>query len=203
MVKCIDDNIGRILAELRALGLLDNTVVVFTADHGDMRGEHGRQNKGVPLEASARIPFLLRYPKRVRPGTRIDAALSCIDFLPTILGLMGVPTAGREAGHDASALFTGGQGATWEDLAILRDADHRGWIAAIDRRYKLVVSSSDPPWLLDRDSDPDELRNHIEDPAARTTCATLARGLLDYHAKHQDPNLNAPVVLEQLRRLAG
>ena len=52
MVKCIDDNVGRILDHLRENKLLDNTIIVFTADHGDLCGEHGRHNKGVPLEAS-------------------------------------------------------------------------------------------------------------------------------------------------------
>ncbi|NIP92645.1 MAG: sulfatase-like hydrolase/transferase, partial [Akkermansiaceae bacterium] len=64
MMKCIDDNVGRITRHLEILGLLDETILVFTADHGDMRGEHHRQNKGIPLEASAKVPFVIRYPRR-------------------------------------------------------------------------------------------------------------------------------------------
>ena len=105
MVKCIDDNVGKILAALRAEELIENTIVVFTADHGDLRGEHGRHNKGVPYEGSAKIPFVIYSPAR-SAGTVIDQALSCVDFLPTILGLMGVPSAGREEGRDASALLS-------------------------------------------------------------------------------------------------
>ena len=67
MVKCIDDNVGRILKTLRETNRLDNTVVVFTSDHGDLCGEHGRLNKGVPYEGSARIPFVIYYPERIRP----------------------------------------------------------------------------------------------------------------------------------------
>ena len=60
MVKCIDDNVGRIIEALRKRELLDRTIIVFTSDHGDLCGEHGRLNKGVPYEGSARIPFLIR-----------------------------------------------------------------------------------------------------------------------------------------------
>jgi arylsulfatase A-like enzyme len=68
-------NVGKILEALRSHGLIGNTIVVFTADHGDLRGEHHRQNKGVPYEGSARIPFILHYPgtgrstKTPEPGT--------------------------------------------------------------------------------------------------------------------------------------
>ena len=70
MVKCIDDNVGKVLDCLRGQKLLDNTIVVFTADHGDLCGEHGRLNKGVPYEGSARIPFILYYPAKVPPRHR-------------------------------------------------------------------------------------------------------------------------------------
>lgn len=66
MVKHIDDSVGRILKFLEDNGLLDNTIVVFTSDHGDMFFEHKRRNKGVPYEASSRIPFVIRYPGKSR-----------------------------------------------------------------------------------------------------------------------------------------
>ncbi|MDP7274734.1 MAG: sulfatase-like hydrolase/transferase, partial [Planctomycetaceae bacterium] len=68
MVKCLDDNVGRILETLRKEGRLDRTLIVFTSDHGDLCGEHGRLNKGVPYEGSARIPFLLHCPGKVPAG---------------------------------------------------------------------------------------------------------------------------------------
>jgi arylsulfatase A-like enzyme len=88
MVKCIDDNVGRILDYLEAEGLDKNTIVVFTSDHGDLMGEHGRVNKGVPYEASAKVPFLLRYPGKVKPGKQIEKAYTLADFtIPLYLGL--------------------------------------------------------------------------------------------------------------------
>mgnify|MGYP002526318912 CR=1 FL=1 len=106
MIKCIDDNVGRITKHLGKLGILDNTILIFTADHGDMRGEHRRQNKGVPLEASAKVPFVIRYPKAIKGGLRVDQVVNTVDFLPSMLAIMKVKTAGREEGRDCSALLT-------------------------------------------------------------------------------------------------
>ncbi|MFH1717188.1 MAG: sulfatase-like hydrolase/transferase, partial [Planctomycetota bacterium] len=105
MVKCIDDNVGRILEALRKNGVLERTIVVFTADHGDLCGEHIRLNKGVPYEGSAKVPFIMYYPAKIKAGTVVNQVLGCVDFLPTVLGLMGVETPGREDGRNASALF--------------------------------------------------------------------------------------------------
>src|SRR4030042_1760570 len=71
MVKCIDDNVGKILGALRKNGVIENTIVVFTSDHGDLRGEHHRQNKGAPFEGSAKIPFVIYYPGRITHSLRV------------------------------------------------------------------------------------------------------------------------------------
>ena len=120
MVKCIDDNVGKILAALRAAGVAQRTIVVFTSDHGDMCGEHGRVNKGIPLEGSARIPFLIHYPGTIKPGTVVHEALSNVDFKPTLLGLLGLPRDERDEGRDASALFRAGKApAGWKNVTYL------------------------------------------------------------------------------------
>ena len=90
MVKCIDDNVGRILSYLDHAGLAENTIVVFTSDHGDLMGEHCRDDKGLPYETSATVPFVIRYPGVIPAGKVINKANSNADFAPTILGLMGV-----------------------------------------------------------------------------------------------------------------
>ncbi len=189
MVKCIDDNVGKILQALRNAGILDRTIVVFTSDHGDLRGEHGRHNKGVPYEASAKIPFVIYYPDKVKPGTVVDQALSCVDFLPTILGLMGVKTAGSEHGRDASQLLTTGRAPDgWVDVVFLRGTgEERGWLAAVTDRYKLVYSTADVPWLFDLEKDPDELVNAFNDPTYRETIRELSKQLREYGRKYTDP----------------
>lgn len=200
MVKCIDDNVGKVLNCLRQNRILDKTIVVFTADHGDLCGEHARDNKGVPHEASAKIPFLLYYKGKVAPGTVIKEALGCVDFLSTVLGLMGVKTRDTEEGRNASALFTRGQApARWKDICILRGTGSKGsvnWLAAVTKRYKLVISPKDIPWLLDLQSDPDELHNVVQLPKYRDTIRFLAKELLAYGKASndhyvRDPKMNA------------
>jgi arylsulfatase A-like enzyme len=190
MVKCIDDNVGKILDALRSAGLMDRTVVVFTADHGDLRGEHHRQNKGVPYEGSAKIPFIVYYPEKIRAGTVIHEALGCVDFLPTIIRLMGFETAGKEEGRDASALFlTGKAPAGWKDVTFVRGTGRadEGWLAAVTGRYKLVYSPADDPWLFDLEKDPDELINLFRDPEYRETVRELSRDVVDYTSRCNDP----------------
>jgi uncharacterized sulfatase len=197
MVKCIDDNVGSLLDTLRQLDLLDNTVVVFTADHGDLCGEHSKDNKGVPYEASAKIPLILYYAAKVPAGMLVHEALSCVDFLPTILSLMEIPTAGQEEGRDASALFMTGQAPNgWQDVAFFRGtgASDKNWLAAVTRRYKVVYSPKDDPWLFDLQADPDELMNYYQDPAYKDVLRDLAQSLLDYGQRYQDARVQEPSI---------
>lgn len=201
MMKCIDENLGRLFAKLEAEDLLDDTILIFTADHGDMRAEHHRQNKGIPLEASAKIPFLVRYPKKIAAGKRVDQAWSTADFSPTILSLMGIDPSGREEGRDASALFVG-EDASWDDIAFVRSTGRlggeEGWISAMTSRYKLVLADDDEPWLLDLKEDPDELKNFLS--AKPDVARELALKLKDYAEAFSDPYLNHP---ETSKALAG
>ncbi len=201
MVKCIDDNVGRILAALRERGVLERTVVVFTADHGDLCGEHGRLNKGVPYEGSARIPFVMHYPKRIKRGTVIKQALSCVDFLPTIATLMGFKTTGQEEGRDASRLFTGDGGSDWNDIAFLRSTPGNEWLCAVTDDYKLVYSKADRPWLFDLSKDPEELKNRFADPAYRDAVRRMTRELVRYAERHGDSHAKIPNVAAELEKV--
>jgi arylsulfatase A-like enzyme len=204
MVKCIDDNVGRILDCLRKNDLLANTIVIFTSDHGDLRGEHHRHNKGVPLEASAKVPFVIYYPDRIKAGTVVPQALGMVDFLPTILGLMQVETAGTEEGRDASALFTlPSPPANWKDITFARGTGTKpNWLGAFTSRYKLIVSPNDPPWLIDMQKDPDELKNVISDPANRKITRDLAKELVAYGRKFNDDRVSTGKTAKDLAELA-
>ncbi len=196
MVKCIDDNLGRLLDTLRQNGLLDRTIVVFTSDHGDLCGEHGRLNKGVPYEGSAKIPFVIYYPEKIKAGTVVDQALSCVDFLPTVLSLMDVKTAGREQGRDASPLFLGENTSNWNDVAFIRgtsrDAAKAGWVAVVSDDYKLVYSPQDRPWLFDLKKDPNELTNLFSRTEYQDVVRRLTRELIEYCREFNDPAGNDP-----------
>lgn len=215
MVKCIDDNVGRLLAALRETGQLERTVVVFTADHGDLCGEHGRHNKGVPMDGSARIPFVIAAPGLIRPGTIVSPALGTVDFKPTLLGLLGVPSDGSDEGRDASGLFTGKLATnTWKDVAFVRiggprsqaaaggdgeeGAVGRGWMGAFSQRYKFIVAPGASPSLFDLESDPHELKNLLQSPAHRDIIRGLGTELLGYARKHGEPLLQSPDVAAAL-----
>jgi Arylsulfatase A and related enzymes len=81
---------GKLIQKLKDIGLEDDTVVVFTSDHGDLLMEHGRLNKGSPYKTSAGIPLIIRYPRKIKSGKIIETAYSSVDVAPTILSLLGV-----------------------------------------------------------------------------------------------------------------
>ena len=90
LVKEIDDWVGKILNKLDELGLAENTLVIFTSDHGEMLGAHGMREKNVFLEESAHIPMMMRLPGRIKPETVVDGYVSNIDLYSTILDYTGV-----------------------------------------------------------------------------------------------------------------
>jgi arylsulfatase A-like enzyme len=199
MVKCIDDNVGRMLAALRERKLLDRTVIVFTADHGDLCGEHGRLNKGVPYEGSARIPFIVYAPGRIPPGTVVDEALTCVDFLPSILSLLEVPADYQVQGRDASQLLMGNSSGEWTDIAFMRSTGTNGWLCAVTDRYKLVYAPGEPPWLFDLQNDPDELENVADREQNRSIVTDLTRHLVQYCQQYDDPRGEDPTMKAQMQ----
>ena len=205
MVKCIDDNVGKILEALRKTGQIEHTIIVFTADHGDLCGEHGRDNKGIPYEASARIPFLLYYPQKVEMKTIVDEALTCVDFMPTILRLMDVPAVAAVQGRDASALFVKDTSSElWNDVAFIRGTGQRGagrdinWFGAVTDRYKLIYSPTDDPWLFDLREDPDELINFYGVEGNQAVIRALSKAILEYGEQNNDPRINIGKIRNEL-----
>lgn len=188
MVKCIDDNVGRLLKFLRENELEKNTIIVLSSDHGDLMCEHCRNNKGLPYETSAGIPFVVRYPEKIRPGKVIRTAHTTVDFSPTILSLMGlkkqIPSShGRDASTD---LLNQTKTIDTDRIVYIRQASGR-WVAAIDHRYKLVLSADDKPWLFDLEKDPNELTNFYEDPLYREIAARLKLQLVKQMKQYKEP----------------
>lgn len=204
MVKCIDDNVGKLLSCLRDEGILERTVVVFTSDHGDLCGEHGRLNKGVPYEGSARVPFLMYCHGQIPAGTVVDEALSNVDFLPTLMSLLDVPVTHEVDGRDASSLFQNTPGDR-EDIAILRSAGRpeatgNAWLTAVTSQYKLVYSTNEKPWLIDIRSDPNELTNLFANPEHKPRIQAMSRALLAYGRRHNDPYIRLPGIRSWIRQ---
>lgn len=196
MVKCIDDNVGRLIATLREQNLLGNTIIVFTSDHGDLCGEHGRLNKGVPYEGSARIPFIVYHPTKIRPGTVVNQALSCVDFFPSLMTLLDQEADLPLDGRDASALLRGQTPEEWNDVAFIRGTG--SWLCAVTDRYKLIYSENEEPWLLDLEKDPEERMNHYSRPDYQQTVARLTRALASYMQTHRDPRSSSSKIKKEM-----
>ena len=105
----LDDCLGALLQTLQEEGLAEDTLFVFTSDHGDMLGSQGEVKKQRPWEESIRVPFLLRWPRRFGwEGCKVDALLDTPDILPTLLSLCGIPIPGTVEGQDFAATIEGG-----------------------------------------------------------------------------------------------
>ena len=184
-VALIDDGVGRIICELEAQGILDDTVVVFTTDHGEYAGEHGLQAKNQLYETAYRIPFLIRWPERIPPGTRIDRVMSTVDFQPTILSLMGVPLSGREQGRDGSALLEG-KAAEWEDVAFLHhSSDTRAGI--FTKEIELAYVKDRDSIMFDRMNDPNQVINLFHDGGVGETRRDLTEMIVNHHRDLDSP----------------
>ncbi len=131
-------------------------------------GEHARVNKGLPYHTSAGVPFLLRYPAKVRKGKTIKSATSSVDFVPTLLSLMNIP---RPTGltfdgvNVAKEILNDREVTNWKRVTYTFDGGKNGnWASAIMQQYKLVVYTGDVPWLFDMESDPHEIINFLDHP---------------------------------------
>ena len=199
MVECIDDNMGRLANELKRLNLEDNTIVVFTSDHGDLMGEHRKHNKGIPFEASAKVAFLWKQPGIVPAGKVIHSAMTSVDFGPTLFSLMGIEGDGFVAqGRDLSDHFQNSKmNIQDEEIIYIRGTTmHPSWVAAVSDSYKLVISDKDKPWLFDLKKDPDELINFYEKFDYRKVRERFTKEIARLMAEAKEPALG----IEEFRK---
>jgi arylsulfatase A-like enzyme len=118
MAKNFDDNFGRLLDFLDQSGLADNTIVVLTADHGEMLGSHGRANKMMPYREAVRIPCIVRWPGHVEGGQRLEVLQTPMDHLPTLCALAGLKAPADCDGLDLSPALLG-RGAIERDAVLM------------------------------------------------------------------------------------
>jgi N-acetylglucosamine-6-sulfatase len=175
MLLAVDEGVGRIIATLDRLGILDRTAIVFTSDNGFFFGEHGlTTERRLPYEESIRNPLLLRYPPLVPAGARPTGLTTTVDLAPTILELAGAPVGPHIQGRSLLPLVAG-RAPDWRQSVLVEfytyenpfphlvDMDYR---AVRTERYKYVHWMQHPAWdeLYDLTADPFETRNMARAP---------------------------------------
>ena len=173
--KCVAD----VLGVLRETGLEKKTIVLFTADHGEMLGSHGcpPTMKQQPWDEAAHVPLLLRYPAaHGRQGRAVQTALTTPDILPTLLGLAGVAIPATIEGEDLSPLIRGGReqpdrAALYMGVAPFAGSGFNKEYRAIRTSRYTYVRGLDGPWLLfDDEKDPYQLKNLAAAPENGALC---------------------------------
>lgn len=201
MVTLVDDEVGRILAALDDEGLADNTVVVFSSDHGEMLGDHQLMLKGPMMyECAVRVPLVIRWPGTLLAGERRDELVQWVDLAPTLLEAAGLPAPATFQGQSVLPLARGDADAPVRDWALCqyRDSGH-GYDPPVHvtmLRYgshKLVVHHGAPVTARDRTgelydlrADPDELDNLWDDDASAAVRGRLTELLLDVLVATED-----------------
>jgi len=160
----VDDWVGKILDKLDELKLTDNTLVVFVSDHGEMLGAHGLRGKFNFYEESVRVPFVIRYPNKIKPGQTISTPLSTLNIFPTILdyaGLNSVPT----DGYSLKGVMEGTESPKY-DFAVSEWQWKRENVPSImirTDRWKLMTThrkgGENVEVLFDLEKDPHEMNN--------------------------------------------
>jgi arylsulfatase A-like enzyme len=191
-ITAVDDQVGRLMKTLEELGLAEDTIVMFTSDHGDMLGSHGRRLKRKPWEESIRIPGILRYPRRAKAGRQTDALFTQVDFAPTLLSLCGMDVPASMQGSDLAPVVTGAR-SEGPDSAFFQifgpyegDGTEDGWRGVRTRRYMYARFRSKPWVLYDLEADPYEMKNLAGEPSAASVQGDMEKRLAAWMRKTGD-----------------
>ncbi len=192
MVTFVDNEVGRILAQLDALGLRQNTLIVFTSDHGEMLGDHRLLLKGPMMyEGAVRVPLILNWPGRLPAGRRRGGFVSLVDLCATALDAAALPDLPTSQGVSLLPIARGEAPARDDALCEYRDSGHPydppvHVTMLRTGHHKLVVHHGHPATarprtgqLFDLQADPQEVTNLWHDPASRDLRAKLQERLLD------------------------
>lgn len=193
MVSLVDDEVGRILDALDEEGLAENTIVVFTSDHGELLGDHQLLRKGPFMyDCSVRVPLIVRWPGVVAEGTRRTELVQWVDLAPTFLDVAGLDRPRQMQGESLTPLLRGEE-VGWRDWALSQyrsggDPANPGAHLTMLRhdRWKLIAHHGPPGTSRDRagelydlESDPGELENLWADGAHLGVRLELTERMLD------------------------
>ena len=208
MIAELDDNLGRLIAALKADGSYDTTLIVVTSDHGDLLGDHWLFGKDGYFDGGFHVPLIVRDPEAPRSarGRPVDAFTEAVDLMPTILEWSGRPVPWACQGRSLMPWLQGESPADWRreahweyDFRDLREPlaeraldlppDACSLAVIRDERYKYVHFAALPPLFFDLQRDPDELENRAEDPACQALVLAYAQRLLSWRLQSEDRSL--------------
>ncbi len=197
LVREIDDWVGKMLAALDKHGLTDNTLVIFTSDHGEMLGAHGLREKNVFYEESAHIPLMIRYPGAIKENTRVHGYVSLVDLFDTILDYLKIKPSTSD-GTSLRALIEGTD--SEHGRYVVTEWDYRGDIESnymiVKDGWKLIIPYSRESKVINAmynlNRDPHEMNNLLgKNPnryrhadKAEELRACLLEWLAKHHSKH-------------------
>jgi arylsulfatase A-like enzyme len=210
LIEEVDHHVGRLLAHLAADGRLDDTLVVFTADHGEMAGDHWMIGKSGFFPQAFHVPLIVRHPQGAR-GRTVHAFTEHVDLMPTLLEMAGVPVPLQCDGHTLSGFLHGKAPARWReavhyehDIGDLETGWHRvelglddhacGVAVRLDATHALVQFAALPPLLFDHAVDPDWLVDRAADPPLAGIRADMAGGMLSWRMRYADRRLSSALL---------
>jgi arylsulfatase A-like enzyme len=194
-VASVDDNVGRLLDYLGRTNLLENTIVIYTSDQGFFLGDHNWFDKRFMYEESLRMPFIVRWPAKVKPGSVNDKMILNVDFAPTFLAAAGQTIPADIQGKSFLPLLEGKTPRDWRTSMYYRyyhyPQDHQvqPHYGVRTERYKLIYFNKINQWeLFDLQTDPHELRNLYDDPAHADTVKKLKAEMYRLKKELKDEN---------------
>ena len=219
-VRGVDDGIGRLIDYLKETGELDNTVILYTSDQGFMLGEHDYIDKRWMYDESLRVPFIVRYPKLIKPGSVCDAIVNNVDFAPTLLELTGTKATDAMQGRSFVPLLKGHVPADWPTSTYYRywmhmaHHDNPAHYGVRTKDYKLIffygleldapgadAPPTQPGWeLYDLRKDPLEMNNVYDDPAYAQVVNDMKVELLRLKAQTGDTDEKYPELMKVRRK---
>lgn len=190
-VSAVDEQIGIIISALEKNNILDNTVVVFIADHGDTCGAHGFLDKGViAYEELVRVPLIVSCPEKFQKNSECDKLVSHIDILPTLADVAGIKLGNSIDGKSLIPFLKDRSVPNWRKYHFIT---HHGNMfglcsmrAVIDHRYKFVYYPYDTCELYDLEKDPLEMNNLINIPKYKNIVSNMLKVLRNHMKENAD-----------------
>lgn len=212
-ISAVDQELGRLMDALKEKGLEEDTILVYTSDHGSSFGSNDVSSKANPFDESIRVPFIVQWPNHIPADRSLDQNVGTMDLLPTLCGLAGITPSTHYEGLDFSPVLFGKPGPDPESQFITVNnfprnyfleevtGEHANYFCPFrgvrTKQYSYVVNAAGEWFLYDNKADPYQMKNLVDDPGYAEVKDQLRQELGGWLAKAEDPYLP-----EELRNLS-